>query len=383
MTQPTAPPPRSLPGSGVRLFSVNGIPVYVSPISLIFLIYMGSLFDGLARNRLFGITDGRAYTIGGALAVITLLSIVAHELGHAFVAQGFGFRVAAIKIFGFVGLTEFSEPQTPLPAFVISIAGSLVNLAIGVPALFWYFSADHFSTAGVFALGIAYINLTLGVLNLLPGLPLDGGAAFSAVVWKVTGNRDQANRVASYGGFVVAAGFVVWALSSDGRGPGAYTLGFAVLIALGAGASLRRGRVMVKLPGILAGQVMRPAVTVEANLPLSEALRRAETLGVTAVIVNDSSARPWAIMNGAAADAVPLERRPWTTINQVSRPIEDGLRIPEDLGGQELMDRLQANPASEYLVYSAVDDRPAGVLVMVDVVARIDPAAAARLAPRR
>jgi hypothetical protein len=88
-------------------------------------------------------------------------------------------------------------------------------------------------------------------------------------------------------------------------------------------------------------------------------------------------------MNGAAADAVPVERRPWTTINQVSRPIEDGMRIPESLGGQELMARLQTTPASEYLVFDPADGRPTGVLVMVDVVARIDPAAAARLAPRR
>ena len=382
MTQPQEPPPRSLPGSGVRLLTVNGIPIYVSPISLIFLVYMGVVFDGLARDRLFGISDGRAYTIGAVLAVATLLSIVLHELGHAFVAQGFRFKVRAIKIFGFVGLTEFDEPQTPLPAFVVSVAGSLVNLAIGIPALFWYFATDHYSELGVLVFGITYINLVLGLFNLLPGLPLDGGAALAAALWKLTGDRELANRIAAYGGFVVAAGFVVWGLSSNGRGPGAYTLGFAALIALGAGASLKRGKVIAKLPSILAGQVQRRAVTVEANLPLSEALRRAQTLGVTAVIVNDSSGRPWAIMNGAAADAVPLERRPWTTINQVSRPVEDGMRIPESLGGQELMDRLQTTPASEYLVYGP-DDRPTGVLVMVDVVARIDPAAAARLAPRR
>ena len=371
-----------MPGRGVRLLSVNRVPIYVSPISLIFLIYMGWVFDRLARDRLLGVSDNEAYTLGASLAVVTLLSIVLHELGHSLVAQGFGFKVRAITIFGFVGLTEFDEPQRPLPAFVVSVSGALVNLAIGIPAMFWYLSSNEFSAVGVFAFGVAYINITLGLFNLLPGLPLDGGAALSAVVWKVTGDRERANRFASYSGFVIAFGLAVWSLSSNGRGPGSYLLGLAALIALGAASSLKRSKIIVKLPGIVAGLVQRPAVTVEANLPLSEALRRAETLGVTAVIVNDSSGRPWAIMNGGAADAVPLERRPWTTINQVSRPLEDGMRIPESLGGQELMDRLQTTPASEYLVYGP-DERPTGVLVMVDVVARIDPAAAARLAPRR
>jgi Zn-dependent protease len=383
MTQPKAPPPRALPGRGVRLASVNGVPIYVSPISLLFLIYMGVRFDELARNRLAVVSDNLAYTLGAALAVITLLSIVLHEIGHSLVAQGFRFNVRAITIYGFVGLTEFEpEPETPLRAFVVSVSGPLVNIAIGVPALFWYMATDPNSAVGVLALGTAYVNLALGIFNLLPGLPFDGGAAFAAGVWKVTGDRQQSNRVAAYGGFVVAGGLAIWGLSSDGRGAGAYTFGVAVLVALGAGASLKRSKVIAKVPSVVASQVQRRAVTVEANLPLAEALRRAEVLGVTAVIVNDSSGRPWALMNGAAADAVPAARRPWTTINQVSRPIEDGMRIPESLGGQELMDRLQTTPASEYLVYGA-DDRPTGVLVMVDVVARIDPAAAARLAARR
>jgi CBS domain-containing protein len=152
---------------------------------------------------------------------------------------------------------------------------------------------------------------------------------------------------------------------------------------LGAGAAnaLRRNQVVERLPGLTAGGIARKAVTVEANLPLSEALRRAEAAGVTAVIVADSSGRPWAVMNGAAVDAVPANRRPWTTINEVSRPIEDEMRIPESLSGEELMQRLASFSASEYVVY-APDDRLTGVLVTVDFVARIDPAAAARLARR-
>ncbi len=368
-----------MPGRGVRLLSVNKVPIYVSPISLLFMVWVGAQFNIVAHNRIFAVTDNQAYGLAAGLAVMTLVSIVLHELGHSLVAQIFRFDVHAITIYGFVGLTEFQpEPQTPFRSFVVSVAGPAVNLIIGVPALIWYGTTDPHTILGVFALGVAWVNVGLGVFNLLPGLPLDGGSAFAAGVWKLTGDRDQSVRVAAYSGFVVAGAMAIYGVYSSSS----YWLFLAAILGLGAGSAVKRSRVVEKLPTILAKSIARPAVTVEANLPLSEALRRAETLGVTAVIVNDSSGRPWAIMNGGAADAVPLERRPWTTINQVSRPIEDGMRIPEDMTGQELMDRLSTPPEAESLVYGP-DGRPTGVLVMVDVVARLDPAAAARLAPRR
>ena len=199
----------------------------------------------------------------------------------------------------------------------------------------------------------------------------------------MTGDRNQANRVAAYAGFAVAAALVLYWLQTARNGNASIIfLLFAAMIGFAASTALKQGRVREKLPTLTAGGVARRAVTVEANLPLSEALRRAQAANVTAVIVADSSGRPWAVMNGAAADSVPAERRPWTTINEVSRPIEEGMLIPEGTTGQELMDRLGSFPASEY-ISTAPDGTPNGVLVMVDVVARIDPAAAARLAPRR
>ncbi len=295
------------------------------------------------------------------------------------------FEVFGITIYGFVGLTEYrAEPETASSGFVVSVSGPLVNLLIGIPALIWYASIDPNTSLGVFAFGVAWTNVALGVFNLLPGPPLDGGAAFAAAIWKVTGDRNKATRAAAYAGFAVAAGLVLYWLhgtQTGSQGANIVVILIAGMIGVGAANSLKRGRIVENVPALTAQGAARKAVTVDANLPLSEALRRAQAENVTAVIVADSSGRPWAVMNGAAADAVPPERRPWTTINQVSRPIEDGMRIPESLGGQELMDRLAASPASEYVVYGE-DGQPSGVLVMVDVVARIDPAAAARLTPR-
>ncbi len=383
MTAPQPPPPRNVPGRGIRLLTVHRIPIYFSPFTALIVVLFAASFSTLAQERVTGVANARSYTLGLADALILMACIVLHELGHALVAQRFRFEVDAITVYGFMGVTQFSpEPQTPARSFLVSVSGPLVNLVIGSAALLGYPHVNPNTTAGFFVFSVAWINLGLGILNLLPGLPLDGGAVFLSGVWKVTGDRNLATRVAAYAGYVVAAGFVIYGFQQPQRGAGAYSLLIAVLLSLGATGAIKRSRVVEKLPNLTAATVARRAVTVDANQPLSEALRRAQALGVTAVIVADSSGRPWAVMNGAAADAVPEERRPWTTINQVSRPIDDGMKIPADLSGQQLMERLSQTPASEYVVYGP-DGQPTGVLVMVDVVARLDPAAAHRYAQRR
>ncbi len=363
--------------------TVHRVPIYFSPFTVLIVLLFAASFATLAQERVTGVANGRSYALGLADALILMACIVLHELGHALVAQSFHFKVDAITVYGFVGVTQFSpEPQTPARSFLVSVSGPVVNLVLGGLACIAYPHVDPNTTAGFFLFSIACINLALGIFNLLPGLPLDGGSAFASGIWKITGDRNVATRVAAYAGLVVAAAAVVLAFQRTANGWSYYWLLIAFTLGLGATSAIKRSRVIEKLPGITAAAVARRAVTVDANLPLSEVLRRAQAVGVTAVIVADSSGRPWAVMNGAAVDAVPEDRRPWTTINQVSRPIEEGMKIPADLTGQELLERLSQTPASEYVVYGP-DGQPTGVLVMVDVVARLDPAAAGRAVPRR
>ncbi len=83
-------------------------------------------------------------------------------------------------------------------------------------------------------------------------------------------------------------------------------------------------------------------------------------------------------MNGSAVDALPEHRRPWMTVDEVSRGLEPGMVLAAELEGEDLLAAVRSTPASEYLVTQ--DGRPVGVLAMVDLVARIDPASAARSA---
>jgi Zn-dependent protease/CBS domain-containing protein len=358
--------------------------VYLSPFAPIFALLVGESGVSVARTRLPGVADARVYLLLAAVAVGFLISLVLHELGHALVAQRLRFDVRSVTIFGFAGFTEYKpEARTPGAAFSVSVSGPLVNLVLGGLTTALYTLVPPDTGLGVVLLQLAFINLALGLFNLAPGLPLDGGHVLQAAVWRLTGNRARATRFAAFVGLGVAVLLGLWAvLGVHQFGPSLITLMLAVWLGTSALASVRAQEVRNRLPGLSAGALARPALPVDANLPLAEALRRAQEAGATALVAVDSRGEPVALMNGAAADATPTERRPWVSLTSVSRPLTPELRVSADLSGEDLLGLLQRSPASEYLVVGE-GGQPLGVLAAVDLVARLDPQAARRMVTTR
>jgi Zn-dependent protease/CBS domain-containing protein len=362
---------------------VRGVPVYVSAFAPIFALLVGQSAVTIAQKRLPDLEQARVYFLVAAVAVGFLASLVLHELGHALVAQRLKFDVHSVTIFGFAGFTEYRpEARTPGSAFLVSVTGPLVNLVLGGLATGLYTIVHPDTVGGVVLFELAFINLALGVFNLAPGLPLDGGHVLQAGIWRVTGNRIRATRSAAYVGLGVAVLLGLYALSMGTFGASLITLLFAVWLGTSAFTSLRQSEIRSRLPGLSAGDLARPALPVDGSVPLAEAMRRAQEAGATALVAVDSQGNPVALMNGAAADATPVERRPWVSLSAVSRPLTPELSVPARAGGEDLLRLLEEHPATEYLVIGD-DGRPAGVLAAVDLVARLDPQAARRLATRR
>lgn len=383
MSTEQPPQPRVSPGRGLRVLSVRGVPVYISAFAPIFALLVAQSAVTVADRRLPGLAEARVFLLVAVVAVGFLASLVLHELGHALVAQRLKFDVHSVTIFGFAGFTEYKpEARTPRSAFYVSVSGPLVNLVLGALATALYAVVPADTIGGVILLELAFINLALGVFNLAPGLPLDGGHVLQAAVWRVTGNKMRGTRVAAYVGFLVAALLGLWALSLDTFGASLITLLLAIWLGTSAFSSLRQLTVRSRLPGLSAGSLARPALPVDGNVPLAEALRRAQEAGASALVAVDSRGEPVAVMNGAAADSTPADRRPWVTLASVSRPVTDELRVDATTSGEDLLGLLQTRPATEYLVLGA-DGLPVGVLAAVDLVARLDPQAAKRMAARR
>jgi CBS domain-containing protein len=230
------------------------------------------------------------------------------------------------------------------------------------------------STVGrVLAEALTYSNIVVGIFNLLPGLPLDGGRVLSAGVWKVTGARHTGSVVAAWCGRGVAVVvLLVPALISvrNGGSPDLFDLVWGAMLAsfiwMGASQSLQVAQVQRRIPALSARALTRRAIPVPFDVPLAEALRRLHESGARGLVVISADGTPIGIVNEAAVRATPATRRPWVPVGDFSRRIQAGHVVSAALSGEELVDALTRLPASEYLVVEPNGDIY-GVLAAEDV----------------
>ena len=371
-------PPPGPALSGVRVGRVLGVPVLVSPSWLLFAAFV-LLTYGPALTEDFGTTRG--YIGAGAFAVLLLVSVLLHEIGHCVVARAFGLPVRSITITFLAGLTEITEPpQTPAREYAVAVVGPMVSLLLAVLGLASLQLFEPGSLPYLLAAVVAVSNGLVAGFNLLPGLPLDGGRVLRAAVWHVTGDPARATRAAAWAGRLVALVGVpvillgvlpLVGLSQPTLPTVLFTALVAAFIYAGATASLRRADYLARLPRASVAALARPALEVTAGLPLAVAVRRAQEAGLHALVVVDSSGRLQSVVNETAVLATPEERRPWVTVDAVSRTIEDGMVLAPTLAGEQLLEAMRATPASEYVV--ADPPRPVRVLVTADVAAAVTP----------
>ena len=160
---------------------------------------------------------GWKYVVGIAFAIVLYLAVLLHEASHAVAARRYGFEVHSITLHFLGGVTAIEgEARTPREEFWIAVVGPITSLAVGGAAVaLWFVTPD-----GLLLLiveGLAGANILIGVLNLVPGLPLDGGRVLKAAVWRLTGRVDTGVVAAGWGGRITAVAVLMWPLSRSGR----------------------------------------------------------------------------------------------------------------------------------------------------------------------
>lgn len=175
--------------AGWRIGSIFGIPLNIDPSWLIILALF-TFANGLelvSNNPQWGFV---AWVTGFLIALLLFVSVLLHELGHSLVARSQGIKVNSITLFLFGGIAAIDrESQTPGQAFQVAIAGPLVSLTLFALLSILFFQIPQNTPAAFLVADLAQINLVLGLFNLIPGLPLDGGQILKAAVWKITGDR--------------------------------------------------------------------------------------------------------------------------------------------------------------------------------------------------
>ncbi|HEX8002686.1 MAG TPA: M50 family metallopeptidase [Mycobacteriales bacterium] len=371
MTPTPSPATRTGARRGLPLGRPFGVPVHLAPswvvVGVLITYSLAPMF-----SHPYGPRPGH-YVAAAVAAVLFAGSVLAHELGHAAVSLRLGIPIRRITLYLFGGVAEMErEPPSAAGEYLVAVAGPLVSMLLAGGTAVVARSTSDVTNVHRMAAYLALTNAVLAVLNLLPGLPLDGGRVLRAAVWGVTGDRDAGTLAGVRGGQGLAlVAFAIGFLRIGAGDPyGLFELVVGAFLWLNATALGRRTVALRRVGRVDVGALARPALLVDAAMPLSEALRRAVESGRRLLVV-DAYGVPAGVISGQALAAVPERRRPWVSVADVARPLEPGLVLDAGLDGERLLDRLRATPATEYLV-TAADGSVAGVLSAHDVARVLD-----------
>lgn len=190
-----------MPGRGIRLFNLMGFEVRLHSSWLILaVLVVWSLAGGFFPYRFPGYSQGDYWAMAlGGLAGL-LCSIVVHEFAHSVVARHYGIPMRGITLFIFGGVAEMGdEPPNAKSEFLMAIAGPLTSFVVAACSFAVGAGIGAAGSPGVAAVFsyLAWINTVLGLFNLVPAFPLDGGRVLRAAIWAKRRDLVSATRISS------------------------------------------------------------------------------------------------------------------------------------------------------------------------------------------
>jgi len=247
----------------VPLGRVAGIPVAAHWTVLVVVVLLGQV---LALSVLPTLAPGQppwAYWSAGAVGAVALIgALLAHELAHAVVARRTGVGVRRITLWLLGGVSELDgRPTEPATEVRVALAGPATSLALGVVLGALAGAADVAGASRLVVATLSWLatmNVVLGVFNLLPGTPLDGGRVLHGLLWRRTGDSAKATRITSNAGRFLGAllAGVGVLMAVAGRFDGLWLVLVGWFLAGSAAFEGRTGTALDRLGGLRAADVM-------------------------------------------------------------------------------------------------------------------------------
>jgi Zn-dependent protease len=354
----------------LKIGTIAGSPVLVSPswflVAGLIAFYMGPQVESVQPGL-----GAWKYVVGLLFAVALYGAVLLHEASHAVMAKRFGYRVESITLHFLGGATAIDrESESPRQEFWIAVVGPVTSLAVGGAALGVSFLLPD-NLLRLVVDGLWASNLYIGVLNLLPALPLDGGRVLKSAVWRLSGRASTGTLVAGWAGRVLAVvvlvgAIAVGALSHDTLGSTVIWALIAGFLWMGASQAIAAAHLHDRLAEVDVRSLARRTLGVPEDLPLGEAVRRAQEAQAGSIVTLTGDGTPVGVVDERAVHATPPDRRPWLAVSTVTRRLEPGLTLPASISGDALLAALRNRPASEYVL---LDDEGGiyGVLAAADV----------------
>ena len=283
------------------------------------------------------------WLLGAVTSVLFFGSVLAHELAHAWVALRNSIPVRSITLFIFGGVAQIEqEPHTAGAEFRIAIAGPIMSLALA--GLFFVLyqvdqPVDYLAAPSIY---LARINLILGLFNMIPGFPLDGGRVLRAVIWRVTGSLRRATKIAGTVGQVVAFGFMAWGalmLLSGAVFNGLWIMFIGWFLQNAAVSVVAQSNLQEALSGITVGQIMsRECLMIPREQPLRDLVEERILRGGNRCFMVGSGDRMDGMLTLRDVGAVPQEQWDHLTAVDIMIPWNELARVEPQT---ELFDALR------------------------------------------
>ncbi|HZD59253.1 MAG TPA: site-2 protease family protein [Anaerolineae bacterium] len=359
---------------GIRLGKIFGIEITLDySWFIIFAIITFVLSFSLFPQLVPGLSTTAYIIIGGITSVLFFSSVLFHEMVHSIIAKRNGIDIRGIRLIIFGGVSQIAEePRTPGVEFKVAIAGPLSSIVLGGAFLGISVAGNQ---AGLGPLVVApafwlgYINIFLGVFNLLPGFPLDGGRVFRSAIWYFTGNLVRSTNIAAG----VGKGIAYLMIFAGIVGPlfgGLISLVWFVLLGWFLLRAAEAERIQViyheALEGVKVGEIMTEnPETVEPGISIQEMVERhfMRRNWVAYPVVENGNVRGMITLK--SLENLPRSQWAYTSVGNVMRPLSPDIVTRPDAEVFNILPKLSTIAEGRILVMQ--DDQLVGLLTETDV----------------
>jgi Zn-dependent protease/CBS domain-containing protein len=336
---------------------------------VIFALIVWSLAVGVFPSQNPGLSDGVHLAMAIVAALLFFVSLLLHELGHAWQARREGMEIDGITLWLFGGVSQFKTRFSSAGAeFRIAVTGPLVSLVLGVGYVLLAFVGLPSAVDGVVA-WLGYINLSLFAFNMIPALPLDGGRVLRAALWRARGDLVWATQVAARVGqgfayLFIGLGIAMFIFQGSFSGAWLAFIGWFLLQA--AGTEARYVATEAALDGLRVRDLMiRDPVTVDADLTVGQFMDDVASSRHFTTYPVVAEGRPVGLLAFSSVASVPRSEWDIRRVRDAMIPLRNVLQFAEDTTAVEALTVLSSPTTNRGLVIENGD--LAGLLSITDL----------------
>jgi Zn-dependent protease/predicted transcriptional regulator len=356
----------------IRLGRLFGIEIGFNwSLVFIFVLIAWTLAAGVLPQNVPGQGAGAYWAAGAAGAIVFYACLLAHELAHALVARRNGMKVAGITLWLFGGVSQLEgEPKSAGAEALIAGVGPLTSFAVALIALGLALATAANALVSDLLSWLAFVNLALGLFNLVPAFPLDGGRLLSSIFWWRSGSRQRGVNSAVRVGRLFAFLMIAIGLLElfTGAVVGGIWIAFIGWFLLSAGTAEEAGttiKALLKSVPVSAAMTS-PVVTIPDWLTVEQFLESvAPQHRFTTYPVHDPAGKLTGVVRLSDLIRVSSNDRDHMRLRESARPISQVpvTRPDEDLAA--LIERLGATIDQRVLVFD--HDQLVGIVSQADV----------------